>query len=58
MSEDEIARLRLFAAIEGGSEFWSHEIANNGALKVLAAIEGGFYPNKDRKSTRLNSSHT
>ena len=35
----------LFAAIEGGSEFWSHEIANNGALKVLAAIEGGFYPN-------------
>lgn len=37
------ARLRLFAAIEGGSGFWGHEIAQFGPLEVLKKLESGGY---------------
>ena len=43
MNPEVAARLRLFSAIEGGSEFWSSEIERNGALLVLNGIEGNFY---------------
>ena len=38
------ARLRLFAAIEGGSTFWSNEIATLGADSVLEKIIANGYP--------------
>ena len=42
MKVDE-ARLQLFSAIEGGSTFWSREIAEYGAQGVVDAIKGGKY---------------
>jgi predicted Rossmann fold nucleotide-binding protein DprA/Smf involved in DNA uptake len=42
-----IARARLFAAIEGGSSFWSREIFSNGASYVLdRALNGAYDPIK------------
>jgi len=42
-----IARARLFAAVEGGSSFWSREIFNNGASYVLdRALNSGYDPIK------------
>ncbi len=42
-----IARARLFAAIEGGSSFWSREIFSNGASYVLdRALNSGYDPIK------------
>ncbi|MEY2815335.1 MAG: hypothetical protein RIS05_1083 [Actinomycetota bacterium] len=38
-----MARLQLFAAIEGGSTFWMHEIACQGAEETLLRIKDGFY---------------
>jgi DNA protecting protein DprA len=38
-----LARLQLFAAIEGGSTFWMHEIAYQGAEETLLRIKDGFY---------------
>lgn len=38
------ARLRLFAAIEGGSTFWSNEISTLGADLVLDKITTNGYP--------------
>jgi DNA protecting protein DprA len=38
-----MARLQLFAAIEGGSTFWMHEIASQGAEETLLRIKDGFY---------------
>ena len=42
-----IARARLFAAVEGGSSFWSREVFSNGASYVLdRALKGGYDPIK------------
>jgi DNA protecting protein DprA len=42
-----IARARLFAAVEGGSSFWSREIFSNGASYVLdRALNSGYDPIK------------
>ena len=38
-----MARLQLFAAIEGGSTFWSDEISHQGAEETLLRIKDGFY---------------
>jgi DNA processing protein len=45
----EIARAQLFAAIEGGSVFWSEEIAKFGAIEVRDRIIAGGY-NSERDS--------
>ena len=42
-----VARARLFAAVEGGSSFWSREVLSNGASYVLdRALKGGYDPIK------------
>jgi DNA protecting protein DprA len=42
-----IARARLFAAVEGGSSFWSREVFSNGASYVLdRALNSGYDPIK------------
>jgi len=42
-----VARARLFAAVEGGSTFWSREIFSNGASYVLdRALNSGYDPIK------------
>jgi DNA protecting protein DprA len=42
-----VARARLFAAVEGGSSFWSREIFSNGAIYVLdRALNSGYDPIK------------
>ena len=42
-----VARARLFAAVEGGSSFWSREIFSNGASYVLdRALNGAYDPIK------------
>jgi DNA protecting protein DprA len=42
-----VARARLFAAVEGGSSFWSREIFSNGASYVLdRALNSGYDPIK------------
>jgi DNA processing protein len=42
-----VARARLFAAVEGGSSFWSREVFSNGASYVLdRALNGGYDPIK------------
>ena len=35
VTQELTARARLFAAIEGGSSFWSREVFSNGAIYVL-----------------------
>ena len=45
-----VARARLFAAVEGGSTFWSREVFSNGASYVLdRALSGGYDPIKYEK---------
>jgi len=42
-----VARARLFAAVEGGSSFWSREVFSNGASYVLdRALTGAYDPIK------------
>ena len=42
-----VARARLFAAVEGGSTFWSREVFSNGASYVLdRVLSGGYDPIK------------
>jgi len=43
MNEEINSRIRLFDAIEGGSPFWSREIAEFGALQVLNSLCDGIY---------------
>ncbi|CAN2189136.1 Smf Predicted Rossmann fold nucleotide-binding protein involved in DNA uptake [Candidatus Nanopelagicaceae bacterium] len=37
------ARLALFASIEAGTSFWSHEISTHGALDVYTRLKSGGY---------------
>ena len=43
MNEEINSRIRLFDAIEGGSPFWSREIAEFGAFQVLNSLRDGIY---------------
>ena len=43
MNPEKAARLELFAAIEGGSTFWTSEIASQGVIQTLHSIKDGFY---------------
>jgi DNA protecting protein DprA len=54
-----VARARLFAAVEGGSTFWSREVFSNGASYVLdRALNGAYDPIKyARTIDRLKSSN-
>jgi len=54
-----VARARLFAAVEGGSSFWSREVFSNGASYVLdRALNGAYDPVKyARTIDKLKSSN-
>ena len=51
MSEN--SRIRLFQAIEGGSPFWSEELAKFGAEELIDRIVNGFYDSKKRSAVRI-----
>lgn len=57
MNEEMNSRIRLFDAIEGGSPFWSREIAEFGAFQVLNSLCDGIYDGEkfNRIITRLLS---
>ncbi|MFM2144823.1 MAG: hypothetical protein RI899_611 [Actinomycetota bacterium] len=57
MNEEINSRIRLFDAIEGGSPFWSREIAEFGALQVLNSLCDGIYEGEKfaRIISRLSS---
>ncbi len=57
MNEEINSRIRLFDAIEGGSPFWSREIAEFGALQVLNSLCEGIYDGEKfrRIITRLTT---
>jgi DNA protecting protein DprA len=54
-----VARAKLFAAVEGGSTFWSREVFSNGASYVIdRAFNGGYDPIKyARTIEKLKSSN-
>ena len=57
VNQELTARARLFAAIEGGSSFWSREVFSNGASYVLdRALNGGYDPIKYARSIEKISS--
>ena len=51
MNPEKSARLELFAAIEGGSNFWTSEIISQGAIQVLHSIKDGFYRSSKGEKT-------
>lgn len=51
MNTEKAARLELFAAIEGGSTFWSSEIRTLGPIQTLQLIKDGFYRSSKGEKT-------
>jgi DNA protecting protein DprA len=51
VNPEKLARLELFAAIEGGSSFWSNEVATLGAVQTLELIKSGFYRSSKGEKT-------
>lgn len=51
MNPEKAARLELFAAIEGGSTFWTSEIASQGVIQTLHSIKDGFYRSSKGEKT-------
>jgi DNA processing protein len=51
VNPEKSARLELFAAIEGGSSFWSNEVATLGAVQTLELIKSGFYRSSKGEKT-------
>jgi DNA processing protein len=51
LNDEKSARLELFAAIEGGSSFWSSEITQQGAHQTLLRIKDGFYRSSKAEKT-------
>lgn len=51
MNPEKAARLELFAAIEGGSIFWTSEIASQGVIHTLHSIKDGFYRSSKGEKT-------
>jgi DNA processing protein len=56
MTELEIAHLQLLALFEGGSEFWSQQYLELGALQFLENIRSGLYSDYKKSGARLQSS--
>lgn len=52
IDEDRRARLELMSVIEGGSAYWSREIALRGAPEVLARLRAGDYAEHSPSATR------
>lgn len=52
-TEDELARVKLIAAIEGNSKFWSNEVGNRGALEVIERIESGSYESSRHAAEKI-----
>lgn len=50
--EDRQARLELMSAIEGGSNFWSNQISQRGAIKVVQRLKSGEYGEHSPSATR------
>jgi len=46
-------RLRLFNAIEGGSQFWSEECIKFGPAELIDRIEQGFYDRQKKSAFRI-----
>jgi len=46
-------RLRLFNAIEGGSQFWSEEFIKFGPAELIDRIEQGFYDRQKKSAFRI-----
>ena len=46
-------RLRLFNAIEGGSQFWSEEFIKFGPAELIDRIEQGFYDRQKKSALRI-----
>jgi len=59
VSEEELARLQLLAAIEGNSKFWTGEVANYGAIEVVDRLKANAYAggkhSGEKISERLNA---
>lgn len=51
----DIARLRLFQAIEGGSTFWSEEFMKFGGDELISRLLEGKYDATKRSSARIKS---
>jgi DNA protecting protein DprA len=51
VNPEKAARLELFAAIEGGSTFWTSEIASQGVIHTLHSIKAGFYRSSKGEKT-------
>lgn len=51
MNPEKAARLELFAALEGGSTFWTSEIASQGVIQTLHSIKEGFYRSSKGEKT-------
>jgi DNA processing protein len=51
VNPEKAARLELFAAIEGGSTFWTSEIASQGVIQTLHSIKEGFYRSSKGEKT-------
>lgn len=52
VDEDRVARLELISVIEGGSTYWSRQIATRGATAVLARLRSGEYAEHSPSATR------
>ena len=48
------ARLELFAAIEGGSKYWSNEIDIHGPIEVRDRLRAGVYTDAKHSSVRIS----
>jgi len=55
MSEEEIAHLQLLALFEGGTEFWSQQYRELGALNFLEAVQSGAYVAYKKSGARLQA---
>jgi len=59
VSEEELARLQLLAAIEGNSKFWTGEVASHGAFEVVDRLKVNAYVggkhSGEKISQRLNA---
>lgn len=51
MKVEKAARLELFAAIEGGCNFWTSEIQTRGAIQTLQLIKDNFYRSSKGEKT-------
>lgn len=49
----DISRIRLFQAIEGGSPFWSEELAKHGSEELIQRLLGGHYDGKRTTAIRI-----